>query len=586
MFKVKLLKSDNCVGCNPRFGSKRPRLGTKSRGGTTFVECSTTTERVFEQVDRRRPSIGAGGAGGTVTYQNLKRLEQTWERLRTSSIYGPRPEFIRTTNDMLTKEIEYDVIVAGGTLGCFTATALARRGWKVAVIEASLLQGRDQDWNISKKELLELVKEGVLTADEAEDCISIEFNPVRACFGEDGEDVTVRDVLNLGVSPKKLIDRAKENFEKLGGVIFENSPLKEAWVYKNGVSVVMQSGQTVTGRLLVDAMGNNSPVVRQVRHGKKPDGVCLVVGTCSAGFDSATNTAGDLIVTTGPSSAHWQYFWEAFPAAAPDPTTRTTYMFTYVDASPVNRPSLQDMFDDYWKLMPEYQGVSSMEQLTVLRVLYGMFPAYKDSPLQVPFNRVLAVGDASGVQSPLSFGGFGALTRHLGRVTGSIGDALKDDALLTAESLALINCYSPSLRCAWMMQKAMSIPSTAGASRDLHFINKLLDGNFGAMEQLGDAVLRPFLQDVVQLQPLTRTLLGQVIRKPLFVIDIFKNVGFAPLAEWVLHYMWLSVYTGLALAAERYRWLEKAENLPLQQRFMLKRSIESWIYGSGLDYKL
>ena len=33
---------------------------------------------------------------------------------------------------------------------------------------------------------------------------------------------------------------------------------------------------------------------------------------------------------------------------------------------------------------------------------------YRDSPLKPIFSRVLAVGDALGIQSPLSFGGFGA----------------------------------------------------------------------------------------------------------------------------------------------------------------------------------
>ena len=35
------------------------------------------------------------------------------------------------------------------------------------------------------------------------------------------------------------------------------------------------------------------------------------------------------------------------------------------------------------------------------------------------------VGDASGIQSPLSFGGFGALTRHLPRLQTAIAEALE-----------------------------------------------------------------------------------------------------------------------------------------------------------------
>lgn len=37
----------------------------------------------------------------------------------------------------------------------------------------------------------------------------------------------------------------------------------------------------------------------------------------------------------------------------------------------------------------------------------------------------MQVGDASGIQSPLSFGGFGALTRHLSRLRCAITEALQ-----------------------------------------------------------------------------------------------------------------------------------------------------------------
>ena len=48
------------------------------------------------------------------------------------------------------------------------------------------------------------IHEGLLSKDEAEECIGVEFNPVRAGFAG-GEDVWTRNVLNLGVRPDKLI---------------------------------------------------------------------------------------------------------------------------------------------------------------------------------------------------------------------------------------------------------------------------------------------------------------------------------------------------------------------------------------------
>jgi hypothetical protein len=53
---------------------------------------------------------------------------------------------------------EFDVCVCGGTLGVFVALMLANKGWRVAVVERGALRGRRQEWNISKKELQELVE--------------------------------------------------------------------------------------------------------------------------------------------------------------------------------------------------------------------------------------------------------------------------------------------------------------------------------------------------------------------------------------------------------------------------------------------
>ena len=77
---------------------------------------------------------------------------------------------------------------------------------------------------------------------------------------------------------------------------------------------------------------------------------------------------------------------------------------------------------------------------------------------------------------PRSFGGFGALTRHLGRLSGAICEAL-ETGMVDARSLALINAYNPGLSGAWMLQRAMSIRSDARSYR-ADFINRLLAANF------------------------------------------------------------------------------------------------------------
>ena len=376
----------------------------------TSTQQETISQRVFKELEKKTAlESGAGGAGGSTTYADLKRLDAAWKDLRTRKIYGLAPLFVRRTEERLPATPGLDVIIAGGTLGIFLATALQRAGLKVAVVERGPLKGRSQEWNISRKELEELVAAGALDAADAESCISIEFNPVRAGF-HGYSDVWTRDVLNLGVSPERLVESSRRAFEALGGLVMENCPLSNVWVHPNGVQVRGQD-KAIAGKLLLDCMGHQSPIVRQIRHGQKPDGMCLVVGSCARGFPEEKNTTGDVIVTAAPSeptipaaaigtdkasaSLHnLQLFWEAFPAGS-GPTDRTTYAFTYLDASE-DRPTLEALLEHYWKTMPEYQGVD-LEDLEVQRVLFGAFPTYRDSPLAPVFDRVLAVGDGKNI---------------------------------------------------------------------------------------------------------------------------------------------------------------------------------------------
>lgn len=225
----------------------------------------------------------------------------------------------------------------------------------------------------------------MLSQADAEACISVEFNPVRVGF-DGGSDLWTQDVLNLGVSPARLVAAARARFEAAGGVVLEQTPLAGMVVHRNGVALQLAGGssaggtsgssaaasssssstaaaaapatrsqeqqqpqqpQVLTARLVLDAMGHASPVVQQVRWGQKPDGVCLVVGTCARGFDPAQNTTGDVIYTCTPSQppaaaaaagssssgsgsateaeavTNCQLFWEAFPAGS-GPGDRTT----------------------------------------------------------------------------------------------------------------------------------------------------------------------------------------------------------------------------------------------------------------------
>ncbi|XP_058081338.1 uncharacterized protein LOC131229406 isoform X2 [Magnolia sinica] len=511
------------------------------------------TQRIMENISI---NAEAGGAGGAYSYNALKRLDQIWCNLcsaqpskqETQVVSSFPGSFSQFNLDQVADT--FDVLVCGGTLGIFVATALCCKGLRVAIVERNLLKGREQEWNISMKELLELVHVGILAEDDIKQAIAVEFNPNRCGFERKG-DILVEDILNLGVSPAKLIEVTKSRFLSLGGIIFEGQSFSSISIYDDAAVLQLSDGKCLASRLVIDAMGNFSPVVKQIRSGRKPDGVCLVVGSCSRGFKE--NVRSDVIFSNSSvkkvGGSEVQCFWEAFPAGS-GPTDRTTYMFTYVDVRP-GCPTLEELLEVYWNLMPAYQGVL-FDDLEILRVIFGIFPTYRDSPLPAAFNRILQVGDASGIQSPVSFGGFGSMTRHISRLSTGIHEAVAGN-FLDSYSLSLLNPYMPNLSASWLFQRAMSARPQANVSSS--FINELLYINFLCMQRLGDQVLRPFLQ-----------------------------VGIAVILDWSVHFIMLGHYTFLSTFVEPIirPWITI---LPNKMKYEWRRHVEAWKYGAGLDYK-
>ncbi|MGF1520544.1 MAG: NAD(P)/FAD-dependent oxidoreductase [Nodosilinea sp.] len=495
----------------------------------------------------------------------LTRADDLWLSYRTGNL--PAAQVIHQSVTPLAS-VEWDAVICGGTLGVLVGAGLAQRGWRVAILERGRLQGRAQEWNISRRELAALVELGLLSEAELESVIASEYNPARIQFGE-GDPLWVEGVLNVGVDPRGLLEQLKAKFLAVGGQLFENTAFDSAWVHPNGVLV--KAEQPFTTRLLIDAMGHFSPLVRQARGTAKPDAVCLVVGTCAQGYP--TNTTGDLIASFTPLRHQCQYFWEAFPAR----DGRTTYMFTYMDADP-RRLSLTEFFEEYWTLLPEYQGVS-LEDLRVQRALFGFFPCYKASPLRYPWGRTLAVGDSSGSQSPLSFGGFGAMIRHLERLVTGIDEALASDCL-GAQALGALQPYQPNLSVTWLFQKSMSV-SMDQTLREQH-INAMLTAIFAAMAGLGEPTLKPFLQDVVQFEALAKTLAVTSVKYPGLVAKIIPQVGLGALASWLGHYGSLAGYSALAPLARALNPV--IESLPPMPRYYSHRWQDRLFYGSGKDY--
>lgn len=104
------------------------------------------TQRIMESIS---VSGEVGGAGGAYSYNALKRLDQIWSNICSTQTVQQETQQVVSSNaglfsqsDLSEKAVgTFDVVVCGGTLGIFIATALSFKGLRVAIVERNILKG-------------------------------------------------------------------------------------------------------------------------------------------------------------------------------------------------------------------------------------------------------------------------------------------------------------------------------------------------------------------------------------------------------------------------------------------------------------
>jgi lycopene cyclase CruP len=102
------------------------------------------------------------------------------------------------------------------------------------------------------------------------------------------------------------------------------------------------------------------------------------------------------------------------------------------------------------------------------------------------------------------------------------------------------------------------------------------------MEYLGDDVLRPFLQDVVQFPALSRTLFQTSISHPQVILPIIPQVGINTLLNWLVNYINLGIYSSLYPLGKSLASL--GDRLSPKQQYYYHQLLQAWKYGTGADY--
>jgi lycopene cyclase CruA len=189
----------------------------------------------------------------------------------------------------------------------------------------------------------------------------------------------------------------------------------------------------------------------------------------------------------------------------------------------------------------------------------------------VAFDRLIAIGDAASLQSPLIFTGFGSLVRNLPRLTHLLDTALKHD-LLDTNALNQIRAYQSNVAVTWLFSKGMMVPT--GMALPPARINATLNTFFGLLANEPPAVADTFIKDRTDWITFNRLALKAARQNPALLWWIWQIAGAKDIFRWLGSYVVFGLTAIVnflfsswipALATQLQPWLEsKSPRLWLQ----------------------
>ena len=447
----------------------------------------------------------------------------------------------------------YDLIYVGGALGVIHAAVMAQMGYRVLLLERLPFARMNREWNISRSELQSLIDLGLLTSAECESMIAREYKDGFNKFFDGNNPPHLKaailhtpTVLNVALDSEKLLQLCGAKLRAAGGEIWDETEFIQADIYDTGVTVKVKDLQTnteqeVSGRLLVDAMGSASAIAWQLNGDRAFDSVCPTVGAVIAsGFEPGVwdSQYGDVLNSHGDISRGRQLIWELFPGAGEE---LTIYLFHYHQVNSDNPGSLLEMYEDFFTILPEYRRCD-MDQLVWKKPTFGYIPGHfsvGSRDRTVAFDRLISIGDAASLQSPLVFTGFGSLLRNLGRLTVLLDTALKHD-LLSVQHLNQIRAYQSNISVTWLFSKGMMVPT--GRFLPPQRINAMLNTFFGLLADAPPVVADDFIKDRFSWLTFNRLALKAAAKNPALLPWIWDLAGPADILRWVGNYILFSFH--------------------------------------------
>ncbi|HXG85287.1 MAG TPA: hypothetical protein VNI84_14800 [Pyrinomonadaceae bacterium] len=473
-------------------------------------------------------------------------IEERWNDFRENPDKTEEVVLFNSLPKDLEIEAEFEIVYAGGTLGLLHAAVMATKyNREVLVFDAHTVGKTHRDWNISDEELREFINAGLFTKEEIETAVANRYKTGFVKFYDANSKIKtpplfMDNVLDVAIEADKLLNLAVQKIKKTDSKIIDNLRFVRAFSNKDKVLIEcedLRNGRRrlFAAKLFVDATGTNSPTSRQINAGRSITHVCPTVGTVAKGFAHGADeknvdfSVGEILVSTEDSSDNRQLIWEGF-AGNPAKDEYTTYLFFYDSVESKADKSLFKLFEDYFEKLPDYKTKNAAWR--VVKPVFGYIPSVHhkgwNNVKKTASDRILLVGDAAGLSSPLTFCGFGSHVRNLRRLTDSTENALNENTF-DEDSLSKINAYEP--RVAQMSSLAEFMrPMPKGESSA---VNETMNAVMSALSKLDANISRELFQDRIPFDSFKKVLAKTARIHPKVFKLMFEHLGAKGSFRWM-----------------------------------------------------
>ena len=477
--------------------------------------------------------------------ERIWELEQRWKNFQQKLDIAD--EIIRFDSKPENAEIEaeFEIIYAGGTLGLLHAAVMASvYNRKVLVFDWHNVGKTHRDWNISDDELSEFIRAKLFTKQEIETAIANRYKTGFVKFYDANSKIKtpplfMDNVLDVAIEADKLLHIAREKLKNTDSEIINNLRFIRAHVGTENVLVECEDSngkqRIFSAKLFVDATGTNSAVSRQINEGRSITHICPTVGSVATGFNRGTDekevdfSVGEILVSTEDISENRQLMWEGF-AGNSEKDEYTTYLFFYDSVESKADKSLFGLFENYFEKLPDYKTKSSGWK--IIKPVFGYIPSVHHqgwkNVKKTAADRILLVGDAAGLSSPLTFCGFGSHVRNLKKLTDSTERCLRENAF-DEKTLSSINAYEP--RVAQMSSLAEFMRPMPNSKPFV--VNETMNAVMSALSKLDSEISREMFQDRISFASFKKVLAKTAKIHPKVFKLMFEHLGTKGAFWWI-----------------------------------------------------